>query len=175
MKTSRKVALGGMVTAVSVMLMFLTGVFPFATFALPGIAGLLLIMVVIEMGCRQAVVVYVAVSILAVFITPDREAALFYVIFLGYYPIVKSKLEQLKSRVVEYILKFALFTAAVAVSYVGMVYLFHLEEIVPGPIWLVVGYLFFAFTFWLYDQVMSMLIEVYLKKIRPNYLKKLFK
>lgn len=56
-----------------------------------------------------------------------------------------------------------------------MVYLFHLEEIVPGPIWLVAGYLFFAFTFWLYDQVMSMLIELYLKKIRPNYLKKLFK
>ena len=54
MKTSRKVALGGMVTALSLVLMFLTGVFPFATFALPGIAGLLLIMVVIEMGCRQA-------------------------------------------------------------------------------------------------------------------------
>lgn len=164
-----------MVTALSLVLMFMTGVFPFATFALPGIAGLLLIMVVIEMGCRQAVVVYVAVSILAVFITPDREAALFYVLFLGYYPIVKSKFEQVKSRVVEYILKFSLFTAAVAVCYFGIVYLFGLEKIAPGPVWLLVGYLFFAFTFWMYDWVMSMLIEMYLKKIRPNYIQKLFK
>lgn len=54
MKNTYKIALGGMITALSVLLMFLTGLFPMATYALPAIAGVLLISAVIEIGSGYA-------------------------------------------------------------------------------------------------------------------------
>ena len=69
MKLSQKVALGGMVTALSIVLMFFTGIFPFAMFALPGIAGVLLVLIVMELGRKYALVVYIGVSILSIFIS----------------------------------------------------------------------------------------------------------
>ena len=54
MSKSGKIALGGLLTALGVVLMFLTGLIPIGTYALPAIAGVLLIVAVIgnrgEMG-----------------------------------------------------------------------------------------------------------------------------
>ena len=55
MNHSGKVALGGMVTALCVVLMFLTGVIPIATYALPAVSGVLLVVIVIEMGAKRRV------------------------------------------------------------------------------------------------------------------------
>ena len=89
MKQSSKTALGGVVSALSVTLMLMTAVIPFMTYALPLLAGALLILMVIEINKRWAFIVYVAVSLLAVLVVPDKEAAVFYIAFFGYYPIIK--------------------------------------------------------------------------------------
>ena len=49
---SGKIALGGLLTALGVVLMFLTGLIPIGTYALPAIAGVLLIVAVIEIGAK---------------------------------------------------------------------------------------------------------------------------
>lgn len=90
LKRSGQVALCGMIAAVCILLMLMTGLFPFATYALPAVAGLLMVAVVVECGVKWAVMVYVAVSLLAIFITPDREAMLMFVFFFGHYPIIKG-------------------------------------------------------------------------------------
>ena len=72
MRRSTQVALGGMIAALSLLFLFLTGVFPFATYILPAAAGILLVAVVVESGWRWALGVYAAVSLLAVFIAPVR-------------------------------------------------------------------------------------------------------
>ena len=46
MSKSGKIALGGLLTALGVVLMFLTGLIPIGTYALPAIAGVLLIVAV---------------------------------------------------------------------------------------------------------------------------------
>ena len=73
MKHSSKVALCGMICALCTVCMFMTGLFPFATYALPAIAGVLLCVVVIELSPRWALVVYLAVSCLSFLLSPDRE------------------------------------------------------------------------------------------------------
>ena len=75
MKQSSKTALGGIVSALSVTLMLMTGVIPFMTYALPLAAGSLLILVVIEINKRWAFVVYAAVSLMSIFVVTDKEAA----------------------------------------------------------------------------------------------------
>ena len=72
-----------------------------ATFALPALAGLLMIMIVIEMGARWAWPTFAVVAILSVFFVPDKQAALLYVIFFGYYPILKALIERLKNKIVQ--------------------------------------------------------------------------
>ena len=81
-----KVALCGVVSALSVVLMLMTGIVPIATIALPALAGCLTIAIVAETNVRYGFAVYCVVSVLAILLTPDREAILFYILFFGYYP-----------------------------------------------------------------------------------------
>ena len=48
MKKSEQVALCGVVAALCTLLMFMTGMFPFSTYALPALAGLLMVTVAVE-------------------------------------------------------------------------------------------------------------------------------
>lgn len=117
LKRSGQVALCGMIAAVCILLMLMTGLFPFATYALPAVAGLLMVAVVVECGVKWAVMVYVAVSLLAIFITPDREAMLMFVFFFGHYPIIKAGLERIRLRPLEWLVKFGVFNACVLAAY----------------------------------------------------------
>ena len=57
MKRSTKIALGGMITGLCIMLMFMTGLFPFATYALPAAAGIVLVAVGVSFEVTANVVV----------------------------------------------------------------------------------------------------------------------
>ena len=83
-RKSTQVAIGGVAAALCLILMFCTGLVPFATYALPALSGVVLIAVVAEMGWRTAMVVYAAVALLSVGIVPDREAAMLFIFFFGY-------------------------------------------------------------------------------------------
>ena len=124
MKQSSQTAFGGILTALSVVLMFLTGIIPFLTFALPALAGALLILIVMEIGPKWALCVYAAVSILSLLVVADKEAAMMYAAFFGYYPVIKSFLESKLPRVVEWIVKFLIFNAAMVLAYVIIIFVF---------------------------------------------------
>ena len=47
MSKSKQIAAGGIASSLCLLTIFLTGVFPFATYALPAIAGTLLVVVVL--------------------------------------------------------------------------------------------------------------------------------
>ena len=91
-QNTSKTALGGIVAALSVATMFLTAVIPTLTYALPAVAGVLLVVMVIDVGKKWAFGVYAAVSLLSLLVLPDKEAAVLYVFFFGLYPIFKSVL-----------------------------------------------------------------------------------
>ena len=90
-KQSSKIALGGIVAALSVVFMLLT-IIPSMTFVLPAVSGVLLMVVVIEVNKRWAFMVYVAVWLIAIFSVPDRMAAVVYVLFFCYFPLLKALL-----------------------------------------------------------------------------------
>ncbi|MFQ9846006.1 MAG: hypothetical protein ACLRXC_03500 [[Clostridium] leptum] len=117
MSKSGKIALGGLLTALGVVLMFLTGLIPIGTYALPAIAGVLLIVAVIEIGAKWAWMIYAAVAVLSLLFAADKEAALLFVLFFGYYPVLKSFLERISNKVLSWISKFAVFNVAVVACF----------------------------------------------------------
>ena len=107
-----------MTAALSVMVM-LVSYFPYLTYAIPAIAGLFMMVPLIECGVSWAFGTYIASSAL-IFITGETEAKILYILFLGYYPILKSLIEKINKQAVEWILKLICFNiAAVAFYYVS--------------------------------------------------------
>ncbi len=177
MKQSSKTALGGIVSALSITLMLLTAVIPFMSYALPLVAGALLILMVIEINKRWAFIVYVAVSLLSVFVVPDKEAATFYIAFFGYYPIIKSTLEKHLPNVVEWIVKLVIFNAATVAGYLFTVYVLGIPfddmgEYGKYGVALLLGLANFVFV--LYDILLTKLVTLYMLRFRKSF-RKIFK
>ena len=130
MKKSFKTALGGIITAFSVILILLDNI-PMSEYIGPTFAGILLAWAVIEMGAVHSLWIYAAASILAFILSANKEPVLLYVMFFGYFPVLKDVLQRkVKLRVVRWVIKFAVFNAAMIGCYFLLVYVFGmpLEE-----------------------------------------------
>ena len=176
MSKSGKIALGGLLTALGVVLMFLTGLIPIGTYALPAIAGVLLIVAVIEIGAKWAWMIYAAVAVLSLLFAADKEAALLFVLFFGYYPVLKSFLERISNKVLSWISKFAVFNVAVVACFFLAVNFLQL----PEDSFTVVGfYLPWVFlilgnaVFLIYDIALSGLVATYVEKLHHRVTKTL--
>lgn len=169
--------MGGLAAALSLLLMFMTGMIPFGEFALPAFAGLVLIAVVVENGAATAVLVYVAVSLLSVFLVPVKEAALLFIFFFGYYPILQTRLQRIRPRPVRGVLKFAVFNVAVIAAYAVVINLLGISEVLDefgsfgkysALVLLFLGNVFFA----VYDFTVDNLHYVYINWFRPKFLRR---
>lgn len=176
-KKSKQVAAGGIAGSLCLLLMFLTGLFPFATYALPAMAGTLLVVVVLEYNRATAVMVYVSVALLSLFITPDKEAAMMFLVFFGYYPIVKGAIEKLRNRLLETVIKFVLFNGTVISAYLiaanllGMGYL--MEGVYDYGRYGVYALLLAAnLMFSCFDRALTGVITTYIYHFRPKYIGK---
>lgn len=167
MKLSTKVAFSGVMAALSLVLLFLGGVVPVATIALPATAGCLLIPVVVEVGLPWSFGVYGVCGVLSLLLVPDREAALIYILFFGYYPALFAVLGRMKNRALRYLAKLAVFNAAVVAEALLAVYVLGapLESFfVFGPITPVVLLVLANIVFLVYDFALDGLIVQYLRR-----------
>lgn len=113
--------MGALIAALSLVLMLLTGVLPFGTYALPCFAGILLAVIVIEFSVWWALGVYFAVSVLSFLICTDKEAVLYYVLILGIYPVLKSLFERIRLKWLSFGVKILYFNAmAVAAFFISI-------------------------------------------------------
>ena len=176
MSKSGKIALGGLLTALGVVLMFLTGLIPIGTYALPAIAGVLLIVAVIEIGAKWAWMIYAEVALLSLLFAADKEAALLFVLFFGYYPVLKSFLERISNKVLSWISKFAVFNVAVVACFFLAVNFLQLPEdsftvfgIYLPWVFLILGNAVFL----IYDIALSGLVATYVEKLHHRVTKTL--
>ena len=153
---SRPVALGGMMAALAVVIMALGGVIPIATFVSPMACMLLLRFVLTMCPRRIGWAWYGAVALLGLLLSPDKEAAAIFAA-LGYYPILKPRLDRMKYGIV---LKFLLFNTVILLLYGLMICLLGVAQIVAdyaelgligGGVMLVLGNV----TFFLLDDLLA--------------------
>ena len=153
---SSRVALGGIVAALCVTAMFLTGVLPALYIAAPMGTGMLMLILVEEVSVSWSWLTYVAVSLLSMIVTFDKEAALMFVLFFGYYPILRMYLEKIPLKALKLLLKQALFNIFIVTDYWITVYILGLptfEDTMPYMyvILIVSGNLLFL----MYDRLLS--------------------
>ena len=175
-KRSFQIALGGIVCALGLVSLMLTGFIPFATYSLPCIAGFLLVVVVVECGAKWAWVCYTATALLSLMITPDREAAIMYVAFFGSYTMIKQQLERRLKLVTVWVCKLAIFNVAVVAAYGITIYLLGMKELLQDMEGFGTFSLLFTLglgnvVFILYDIAMTRILSLYLLVLR----KKIFK
>ena len=122
---SRQMAMGGVFAALAVVIMNLGGLIPVATYTTPVICMLLLKFVMLTCGTKIAWTWYAAVAILGLLMAPDKEAAAVFA-FLGYYPILKPKLETMKGK---WLWKLAVFNVSMVVLYSILIRIMGIAEV----------------------------------------------
>ena len=103
-----------MVAALSITVM-LTSYFPYLTYAIPAVAGLFMMVPLIECGVAWSFGAYIS-SAAIILLVGEMESKILYVMLLGYYPIAKSLIERINNQAIEWILKLLCFNIA-AVSF----------------------------------------------------------
>lgn len=169
---TKRLALCGVLAALSVALLFFGGVLPFASIACPVLASLVLIPVYAETGKKWSLIWFFAVAALAALIAPDKESAVLFA-FFGYYPMLRKLLNRLRPKAVQWIVKLAYCTAAVLAAYALMLFVFRLEalraEFAQYETYLLALLLVMAnVTFAIYDVLIDRLEIVYHVKLRPK-------
>ena len=124
-RTAKMVALGGMLSAVAVVIMCLGSVIPIATFVCPAFAMIAGQITVRLCGRRIGWCWYGVVAILSLLMTFDKEAAMTFV-FLGYYPMIKSWFDRYRFG---WIGKYTYFNISVVAMYYLLLQLFGMAEL----------------------------------------------
>lgn len=158
-----------MLSALSFVVLLLTGLIPVGTYAFPCIAGALLAVVVIEVGYWGAIAVYGVVSVLSFLLVADKEAALYYTAFLGFYPVLKGLIERIRSRLLQYVLKLVVFNVCVIAAFYISIHIlsvpaesFELFGVYLPQVFLLLGNLIFV----IYDLCLTRIITEYVNKWR---------
>ena len=150
------VALGGVLAALAVVIMAMGTLIPVATFVCPVLCMLMLQLLLKLCGRRMAWAWYGAVAILSVLMAPDKEAAAVF-LALGYYPIVKPRLDRLKGK---WIWKGLLFNAVILLTYWLLMHLFGFDQLAAefsemGMVMTALMLILGNVTFFLLDQLLD--------------------
>ena len=151
--------------------MILTSIIPIGTYALPAISGALLLPVIIEVSRKHAFYSYTVTSLLSVILAADKEAVILFILFFGYYPILKSALSKLKFKFLRLIIKFLIFNTTTILSYFIAVNILLIPQDtiviagLPLPYFLLI---FSNVVFLMYDYSIYVITMMYVLKIRPK-------
>ena len=157
MRPAAKVAMSGICTALSVLLLFFGGVVPVLAYVCPMLTGVLMVVLVRTFGYGTAWTTYVSTGLLSFFLVPDKECMLMYVLFFGYYTIVRQWIGRLRPRSVALGAECLLFNAALAAVNLLLVYVFAIPmDAVSSSKWFLVGFwLAMNLLFFLYERLLG--------------------
>lgn len=125
-----------------------------------------------EFGPRLALGAYVVVAALGILLVPDKEAALLY-LFLGYYPVLRPRLERLRPRILGLFCKLLVFNASVLLLYWLLLHVFALSEVMESFAGLSRAMLAATLTmgnlvFFLTDRALEVLTLFYRLRVRKS-------
>lgn len=171
MNYSLRLAFCSVIAALGVTVMILTAILPGMTYALPALAGILLIAIVSEVGTGWAFSVYAVEAVLSVLLAANVEAVLSFLLFFGYYPILKAVLEKrIHGKFSQAVVKLLVFNASALLEFWLSVNILG----IPSDSFVVFGvsvpWLFLLLgnaVFIVYDYAVSLLVFTYFSRLHP--------
>lgn len=175
MKNSKVIAYSGVATALSVVMLFLGSIFWVLGYTMPLVASLVMIILLDSISQKSALLTFISTSIISFILLNDKECVLLYVLFFGYYPLIRDKINDIKPKFLSYLLKFITFNAAMVLTQVLCVYVFGIPfDDMLGKWGIVVFVLCLNLVFVVFDKLYTLLLKLYrikLKKKVEKYIK----
>lgn len=156
---SRKVAYGGMLLGINIILLLLINVIPMNTLFLMGLASLPISIVIMENGPKSGVAFYLASVVLGFIVMNNKAEWVLYTLTFGVYGLIKYVVEQDRPIYLEYILKIVFANIVIVLVYL------ILRAFIYIPVNLLTIALF-EVAFIIYDYVYTKFIEYYDIKLR---------
>lgn len=161
---SIKVAYGGVLLALNVILLTLTNIIPVNTLFIMGLASLLVSIVIMEWGFKSGIAFYIGSVALGFIVMASKSQWIVYSLTFGMYGIVKYLIEKDRSIYVEYLMKLVFANIMIVILY------FILRTIVYIPINIIIV-VSFEVAFIIYDYVYSSFIDYYNNRLRKMLFK----
>ena len=126
-----------------------------------------------ELGIKTAWLTYTAVSLLSMLIIPDKETALMFIAFFGYYPFLKLKLDTIKLRLLRILIKLAIFNITIIAAYGVLIWVLGLSYLASelqggfGILLIVMANVFFP----IYELALRSIYLLYIYRIRKTLFK----
>ena len=114
---SGQIALGGVLAAGALVMLWLACVAPSGQLGLTAVGGLFPMAATVTAGRAAGYLCWGAAGLLGLILLPDKGVALLYLIFLGLYPVVKGAVESLRRLPLEWALKLAFFNLALTLCW----------------------------------------------------------
>lgn len=162
---TRLVTVCAVLAALGVVLLYLGSFIEVLDLSVALLASLVIVALVIELGGVYPWMTYAVTSLLALLLLPNKFPAIVYACFMGFYPILKERIERLRWRVARLVIKLVTFNASVILMWLlGQLLLGELALGVHIAVALVLLNGLFLF----YDYALSVLITAYLRVWRKR-------
>lgn len=167
------VSLCGIMSAVSLVMMFFLSMIPAFEYISPAVSGICLWIVNERLGAKYGIMSYIAVGLLCLFISPNYEASLMFIFLLGWYPIARQFLMKLPNAFLRWAVKLAVYAVCAIACYWVLINLFGMKQLLEdmgelgenGP-WLLLA--FGAVAFVLYDIFLGLFKPFYDGVVKPK-------
>lgn len=130
-KVAYNIAYCGIAIALSIVVMF-AALIPAMTYVIPAISGIVIWTISEQANKKWAILAYVAASFLIFLMIPEMESKVYFILFFGYYPIIRDFLEKLKPKPIAWLAKFAVFNAAIIIAYNIVAPIIGADKIIQG-------------------------------------------
>lgn len=150
-----------MLCALSVVILSLGSLFETIDITTAAFASFIVIVAMLELGGYYPFLLYFATSVLSFLLLPTKTVAFMYILFFGFYPILKKYVERLPFWI-SWIAKFILFNAIIFV-YIAIAKNLLLPNIENIKIYLV---LLLNVIFFTLDIALTLFVTAYVRRFR---------
>ncbi|MBQ7046064.1 MAG: hypothetical protein IJN65_06190 [Clostridia bacterium] len=166
MKKTKNIAFCAICAAIISVIMLL-GYIPNLTYTVPAVAGLVLLVVLIEANLKYTIATYVVSAIISFFIA-EIEVKILFILLFGVYPWLKSIIEKIKNIALSFVVKILYFNVSAAVFYVIITLLTGINLFgsdIKTTLFTVLFLIAANFVFLLYDFALTRLSTFYIIRL----------
>lgn len=156
-----------MLTALGVVLLALGCFFQTIDLTMAALASLGVVLAMIELGGREATLIYLATALLALLILPQKLIAAEYALFVGVYPLIKSLAERFKF-LLSWVIKLLFANLSLTLLNIVGKYLFYIP--IDSGWLLALTYLLVNVTVIVFDIALTKLITFYYMRLQKRFL-----
>ena len=121
---TRTITLSALFSALCVVSLYIASVLPTGQLGITALASLFVAAAVVETGLGSGVSVFIISSALSVLMVPVKTAPFLYVMFFGYYPVVKNLVERIGRVALQWLAKLIIFNASLTLAFFTLKELF---------------------------------------------------